>query len=271
MSDLHEWLSMFLRWGHAIAGIMWIGQTYLFNWMEKAFEPPKDAAAKPNISGELWMVHGGGFYLVEKQKWPEVMPRTLHWFKWEAMLTWLTGFGLLVSTYWLGAPLLDYGSAMPRWQGMLVSSASLVAAVAAYRLVWKTPLGKSEGVGFAALYVFAVLSGALLARLLSDRAAYLHVGAMMGTVMVTNVWMTIIPNQKKIMAISEANGTPRPELALEAKRCSKHNTFMSMPLLFLMLSNHYPATTFGGPHALLVLAVILPLGAWFSHLIREHA
>lgn len=271
MSDLQEWTSLFLRWGHAIAGIMWIGQTYLFNWMEKAFEPPKDAAAKPNISGELWMVHGGGFYLVEKQKWPEVMPRTLHWFKWEAMLTWLTGFGLLVSTYWLGAPLLDYGSSMPRWQGVLVSSASLVAAVAAYRLVWKTPLGRSEGLGFAALYAFAVLSGALLARLLSDRAAYLHVGAMMGTVMVTNVWMTIIPNQKRIMAISEANGTPQPELSLEAKRCSKHNTFMSMPLLFLMLSNHYPATTFGGPHALLVLAVILPLGAWFSRLIREHA
>jgi uncharacterized membrane protein len=108
-------------------------------------------------------------------------------------------------------------------------------------------------------------------RLLSDRAAYLHVGAMMGTVMVTNVWMTIIPNQKRIMAITEAGGPPRPELSLEAKRCSKHNTFMSMPLLFLMLSNHYPATTFGGSHPLLVLAVILPLGAWFAHLIRENA
>ncbi|HYC33569.1 MAG TPA: urate hydroxylase PuuD [Gemmatimonadales bacterium] len=271
MSDLHEWLNLFLRWSHAIAGIMWIGQTYLFNWMEKAFDAPKDAAAKPNISGELWMVHGGGFYLVEKQKWPEIMPRTLHWFKWEAMFTWLTGFGLLISTYWLGAPLLDYGSSLPRWQGMLVSAGSLAAAVAAYRLVWKTPLGRSEALGFAALYLFAVAAGALLMRLLSDRAAYLHVGAMMGTVMVTNVWMTIIPNQKRIMAITEAGGPPRPELSLEAKRCSKHNTFMSMPLLFLMLSNHYPATTFGGPHALLVLAVILPLGAWFSHLIRENA
>ena len=271
MSDLQEWLNLFLRWGHAIAGIMWIGQTYLFNWMEKAFEPPKDAAAKPNISGELWMVHGGGFYLVEKQKWPEVMPRTLHWFKWEAMFTWLTGFALLVSTYWLGAPLLDYGSALPRWQGMLVSAASLVAAVGAYRLVWKTPLGKTEGLGFATLYVFQLAVAFLLMKLLSDRAAYLHVGAMMGTVMVTNVWMTIIPNQKKIMAITDSGGAPQPELSLQAKRCSKHNTLMSMPLLFTMLSNHYPSITFGGAHPLLLLVVILPLGAWFAHLIREHS
>ncbi|UPT73421.1 MAG: urate hydroxylase PuuD [Elusimicrobiota bacterium] len=271
MSDLHEWLSLLLRWMHAITGIMWIGQTYLFNWMEKAFEPPRDAAAKPNISGELWMVHGGGFYLVEKQKWPEIMPRVLHWFKWEAMLTWLSGFLLLSLMYWMGAPLLDYGSELPRWKGVLVSAGALVSAVAGYRLISKSPLGRSEAAVGVAWYLFLVAAGAVLLRCLSDRAAYLHVGAMMGTVMMTNVWMTIIPNQKKIMAISEANGEPRPELALEAKRCSKHNTLMSMPLLFLMLSNHYPSITFGGPHALLLLAVLLPLGAYAAHLIREHA
>ena len=108
-------------------------------------------------------------------------------------------------------------------------------------------------------------------RVLCARAAYLHVGAMMGTVMVTNVWMTIIPNQKKIMAITEAGGPPRPELSAEAKRCSKHNTFMSMPLLFTMLSNHYPAITFGGEHPVLVLAILLPAGAFVAYLIREHS
>lgn len=271
MSDLQEWLSLILRWTHVITGIMWIGQTYLFNWMEKAFDPPPQAANKPNISGELWMVHGGGFYLVEKQKWPEDMPRVLHWFKWEAMLTWLSGFLLLSLTYWAGASLLDYGSELPRWKGILFSAGSLTGAVGAYRLIWKTPLGRTEAGGGLVWYLFLVASGWALMSVLSDRAAYLHVGAMMGTVMMTNVWMTIIPNQRKIMAISEANGEPRPELSLEAKRCSKHNTLMSMPLLFFMLSGHYPSITFGGSHPVLVLAVLLPAGAWAAHLIRKHA
>jgi uncharacterized membrane protein len=271
MSDLQEWLSLILRWMHTITGIMWIGQTYLFNWMEKAFEPPRDVKVKPNISGELWMVHGGGFYLVEKQKWPEIMPRVLHWFKWEAMLTWLSGFFLLSLMYWMGAPLLDYGSELPRWKAILFSAGALVGAVGAYRLISQSPLGRYEiGAGLA-WYLFLVAAGAALHNVLSDRAAYLHVGAMMGTVMMTNVWMTIIPNQKKIMAISQANGEPRPELALEAKRCSKHNTLMSMPLLLLMLSSHYPSITFGGPYPVLLLAVLLPLGAYAAHLIREHS
>jgi uncharacterized membrane protein len=217
------------------------------------------------------MVHGGGFYFVEKQKWPEIMPRVLHWFKWEAMLTWLSGFFLLSLTYWAGASLLDYGSELALWKGIAVSAGALAAAVAVYRLIWKTPFGRTEASGGIAWYLFLVASGGALMNVLSDRAAYLHVGAMMGTVMMTNVWMTIIPNQKKIMAISEAGGAPRPELALEAKRCSKHNTLMSMPLLFLMMSGHYPAITFGGNHPLVVLAVLLPIGAYAAHLIREHS
>jgi len=271
MSDLHEWLSLGLRWMHAITGVMWIGQTYLFNWMEKAFDPPRDAAAKPNISGELWMVHGGGFYLVEKQKWPEIMPRTLHWFKWESMMTWVSGFFLLGVVYWTGAPLQDYGADLPRAAAIGVSAAALIGATLFYRLMWRTPLGASEAVGGAVWGLFLLGAGAALMKVFSARAAYLHVGAMMGTTMTANVWFTIIPNQKKIMAITEAGGPPRPELSAEAKRCSKHNTFMSMPLLFLMLSNHYPSITFGGAHPLLVLAAFLPAGAYIAHLIREHA
>ncbi|MBI3563947.1 MAG: urate hydroxylase PuuD [Elusimicrobia bacterium] len=271
MSDLHEWLSLGLRWMHAITGIMWIGQTYLFNWMEKAFDPPKDPEATPNISGELWMVHGGGFYLVEKQKWPEIMPRTLHWFKWESFFTWLSGFFLLAVVYWTGAPLQDYAADLPRGQAVGLSLGTLVGAVLVYRLLWKTPLGADERVGGVVWGLFLLGSGAALMKVFSARAAYLHVGAMMGTVMTSNVWMTIIPNQKKIMAITEAGGPPRPELSAEAKRCSKHNTFMSMPLLFAMLSNHYPAITFGGAHPLLVLCALLPLGAFIAYLIREHS
>jgi uncharacterized membrane protein len=271
MSDLKEWLSLILRWTHAITGIMWIGQTYLFNWMEKAFDAPKNPAQTPNISGELWMVHGGGFYLVEKQKWPEIMPRTLHWFKWESFFTWLSGFFLLAVVYWAGAPLQDYGSALPRAQAVGVSAGALVAAVAVYRLIWKTPLGRNETFGGVVWALFLLGSGAALMRVFSARAAYLHVGAMMGTVMMTNVWMTIIPNQKKIMAITEAGGPPRPELSAIAKRCSKHNTFMSMPLLFAMLSNHYPSITFGGAHPMTTLTVLMIAGACAAHLIREYA
>jgi uncharacterized membrane protein len=271
MSDIKEWTELALRWTHVITGIMWIGQTYLFNWMEKAFDPPADPAAKPNIAGELWMVHGGGFYLVEKQKWPEIMPRTLHWFKWEAFFTWMSGFFLLAVLYWSGAPLQDYASERTRAFAIGVSTAALIGAVVAYRLIWKTPIGRCELAGGAAWYLLLLGAGTGLMRVLSARAAYLHVGAMMGTVMVTNVWMTIIPNQKKIMAITEAGGPPRPELAAQAKRCSKHNTLMSMPLLFAMLSNHYPAITFGGSHPVLVLALMLLVGACCAQLIREYA
>ena len=271
MSDIKEWLSLVLRWTHAITGIMWIGQTYLFNWMEKSFDPPADAAAVPNISGELWMVHGGGFYLVQKQKWPEIMPRALHWFKWESFFTWLSGFFLLTVMYWAGAPLQDYGSALPRATAIGISAGVLIGAVAAYRLIWKTPFGRFEALGGAVWFAVLIGAGAGLLRVFSARAAYLHVGAMMGTVMVTNVWMTIIPNQKKIMAITEAGGPPRPELAAQAKRCSKHNTFMSMPLLFTMLSNHYPAITFGGAHPMAVLVVLMAAGVCAASLIREYA
>lgn len=271
MSDLHEWLSLGLRWMHAITGIMWIGQTYLFNWMEKAFEAPTEAGADPNISGELWMVHGGGFYFVEKQKWPKIMPRTLHWFKWESFFTWLSGLFLLIVVYWMGAPLQDYGSDLPRLQAIGISVGAIVGAVLFYRILWKTPLGANEAVGGVVWGLFLLAAGYGLMHVFSARAAYLHVGAMMGTVMTSNVWMTIIPNQKKIMAITDAGGPPQPELSAQAKRCSKHNTFMSMPLLFTMLSNHYPSITFGGAHPMVVLSVLLPLGAYIAYLIREHS
>ena len=270
MSDLNEWLNLILRWVHVIAGIMWIGQTYLFNWMERVLEKPADPKAKPNISGELWMVHGGGFYLVEKQKWPEIMPRTLHWFKWESFFTWLSGFFLLVVVYWMGAPLQEYGAELGRPAAIALSAGVLVFGVAGYNLLFNhTPLGKHEALGAAVSWVLIVALAYLMTRWFSDRAVYLHVGAMFGTIMVANVWMTIIPNQKKMMKLAESGGAPNQELARRSGRCSKHNTFMSVPLLFTMISNHFPATTFGTDHGLIVLAVLIPAGwaaAWF---IRE--
>ena len=265
-----EWLNLVLRWAHLIAGVMWIGQTYLFNWMERALEAPPDPKLKPNISGELWMVHGGGFYLVEKQKWPELMPRTLHWFKWEAGLTWITGFLLLGVVYWAGAPLLDYNSTLSRPAAVGLSLAVLAGGWIGYNLVWKI-IGQNELPGAAVCWVLVVALEAWLETVFSNRAAYLHIGAMFGTIMAANVWMVIIPNQKKIMRITESGGAPQPELSARAKRCSKHNTFMSVPLMFLMISSHFPAATYGRPSSTFILAVMIPVGWIVAKLIRDHA
>lgn len=263
-----EWLNLVLRWFHVIAGIMWIGQTYLFNWMERTFTPPDKPETKPNISGELWMVHGGGFYLVEKQKWPEIMPKTLHWFKYEALFTWISGFLLLVVVYWAGAPLLPYASEVPRWQGMLISAGSLVAAMGIYRAIWFTPIGDNLPLGIVLSWVAIVASAWLLGKVFSDRSVFLHVGAMFGTIMVTNVWMTILPNQRKMMALTEAGGKPEPRLATLSGRCSKHNTYMSVPLIFTMISNHFPST-FSCPCAPLVLGGFVLVGWGAAKLIRD--
>lgn len=268
-SEAKEWLHLILRWIHVIAGIMWIGQTYLFNWMERVLEAPK-GPGKENISGELWMVHGGGFYLVEKQKWPELMPKTLHWFKWESFFTWLTGFFLLMLVYWFGAPLLEYGSTMPRGQAIAISAAVLVGGFLVYDTFWRIPLfAGNEPLGLAVCWV--MLCGLIwgLDQVFSDRAVYLHVGAMFGTIMVTNVWMRILPSQRKMIEITKAGGTPDQRLAARARRCSKHNTYMSVPLLFTMISSHFPAATFGGDHHLIVLAVLLAVGFASAKLIRD--
>ncbi|HVE14752.1 MAG TPA: urate hydroxylase PuuD, partial [Elusimicrobiota bacterium] len=203
LGTFHDWLNLALRWFHVVAAIAWIGQTYLFNWFEANLEPDKDDG--PNIAGRLWMVHGGGFYLVEKQKAVALMPRTLHWFKWETMLTWLSGFLLLVSMYYAGHLMLDFESTLGERLAVAVSVGVLAAGYGAYRLVWRI-FGESELPGAAVCLALLVGTAWGLGHVLTSRAVYLHLGAMMATIMTANVWLTILPNQRKMLAAVEGGG-----------------------------------------------------------------
>jgi uncharacterized membrane protein len=264
-----EWLNLILRWFHILAGITWIGQTYLFHWFEKRLVPPEDPKQQKNIAGRLWMVHGGGFYLVEKQKVPELMPQTLHWFKWESALTWISGFLLLGVVYYVGRLQVDFDSNFSSALGIGIGLAALILSWPVYELLWRSPLGKSEWVGGAASLLFVLAAAYGLSQVLSPRAVYIHMGAMFGTIMAANVWLRILPAQRQMLAAVKAGEKPDTALAEGAQRCSKHNTYMSVPLIFLMISNHFPATTFGREHAWLILGGLTLLGWIAARLLRQ--
>ncbi|MBI4057156.1 MAG: urate hydroxylase PuuD [Elusimicrobia bacterium] len=268
LSQINEWLNLIVRWFHVVAGITWIGQTYLFNWMEKTLTPPEDSRSRKNIAGELWMVHGGGFYLVEKQKVPEIMPKTLHWFKWEAALTWISGILLLIIVYYMGGLMVEPDSRVSEAAAIGIGVGVLVMGWIAYNLLWRSPLGKNEVLG-ATLCLFLVMGLTYeLSHLLSPRAAYMHIGAMFGTIMAANVWMIILPAQTKMIAATKVGKTPDRSLAARAKRCSKHNTYMSIPLIFLMISSHFPTASYGSDYNWVILGGLILLGWGAARLMR---
>jgi len=266
-ATLSEWLNLLIRWFHVMAGILWIGQTWLFTWFESTFTPPDPP--RPNVVGELWMVHSGGFYVVEKQAVPQVLPRTLHWFRWEAFFTWLSGLWLLAIVYYGGGLLQDENvSSIRHGPAIALGLGLLVVAWVAYDLVCRSPVGRSEvataGVGF--LLLMAAAWGLLHA--FSARAAYIHVGAILGTLMAANVWMRILPAQRRMIAAARERGSIDPGLAAQAKLRSKHNTFMVVPLLFIMLSNHFPTVSYGNEHAFLRLGFFVLLGFGAARIAR---
>lgn len=262
--DIEGWVEAAVRWFHVFAAILWIGQTYLFNFLERNLEPPADGDA--NLAGTLWMVHGGGFYYLQKQKLPALMPQTLHWFKWEAALTWISGFILLILLYYLGGHLIeptqDYTTAV------LVGLAVLVAGWVIYDVLVRSALGRRP-------LVFSLVALALLMALhfglsefLSSRAAFFHIGALMGTIMAANVWMRILPSQRKMIAAAQA-GTPfDPTVMATGPLRSKHNSYMVVPLVFIMISNHYPTLSYGHDQSTLLLGVLLVLGVGVAHIMR---
>ncbi|MFQ5777251.1 MAG: urate hydroxylase PuuD [Terriglobia bacterium] len=267
--NLNEWLNLVVRWVHVFVGILWIGQTYFFSWLDRRFAAEEEAGLKGNPK-QVWMVHSGGFYVVEKQKGPELLPRKLHWFRWEAALTWLSGMLMLVLVYYLGGALVDTDVADIRVStGVGIGVGVLVVAWVLYDFLWQSPLGKSEKLSAVVSYVLLVAAAFGLTRVLSARAAYIHVGALLGTVMAANVWMRILPAQRRLIAAVKEGKTPDAVLAARAKLRSKHNTYMVVPVVFIMVSNHFPTATYGHPYNWVILAVLILAGWGAARLIRS--
>jgi len=266
--DLHEWLNLLLRWTHVIAAIMWIGQTYLFNWLEVRIR--RGTTDKENVEGEVWMVHGGGFYLVEKQRVPEDMPKTLYWFKWESAATWISGFLLLIVVYYMGGLVVGAGSDLTTWQGIGIGLGTLVGGWLVYSLLCRTPLLGNDAAFGAVSWVLIVAIAYGLFQVLTARAAYIHVGAMFGTIMAANVWMRILPAQRQMIAATKAGTAVDLKLAARAKQCSKHNTFLSVPVVLIMVSYHFPTATYGNPYGWAVLGALILVGWIAAKFLRNH-
>ncbi len=242
-----DWLNLLLRWLHFIAGIAWIGSSFYFIWLDNHLEAPRTSGgAAKGIAGELWSVHGGGFYHAQKYRVsPAEIPKTLHWFKWEAYTTWISGMLLLALIYWYGARvyLIDPGVAD------LSVAAAVGAAVAfivggwlVYDLLCRSPLGRNERVLAGVLLALTSLLAWSLCALYGGRGAYMHFGAVLGTIMVANVFFVIIPGQKKMVDAGRRGEAPDPEPGIRAKQRSVHNTYFTLPVLFVMTSHHYAAT-----------------------------
>jgi uncharacterized membrane protein len=264
-----DWLQLILRWVHLITGIAWIGASFYFVWLDNSLRPPRDRAdADKGVGGELWAVHGGGFYVVRKFKVaPEVLPGTLHWFKWEAYWTWISGFLLLVVMYYFNARayLIDPGVAgLAPWQAIGLSLAFIVAGWLFYDQLCKR-LGFEREMWIAgAMIGFVALVAWALSHLFSGRGLYIEIGAMLGTIMVANVAHVIIPAQRKLVEAKKRGVAPDPIDGLSGKQRSVHNNYFTLPVLFVMISNHYPLT-YGHPYAWVVLLAILLLAAYVRH------
>ena len=265
-----EWLNLIVRWLHVITGIAWIGASFYFVWLDNTIRPPApgSALASKGVSGELWAVHGGGFYNPQKYLVaPAELPKELHWFKWEAYTTWLSGFALLFIVYYFNAQamMVDKSVAdLSSWQAVGIGLGTLLVGWTVYDLLCRSPLGKRE-LPFGVV-MFALIVGAayVLNHLLSGRAAYIHVGAMIGTMMVGNVLMLIIPGQRKMVDAMMAGKLPDPVHGQKAKQRSVHNNYFTLPVLFIMISNHY-AMTYRNDTAWAVLAVIMAAGVLIRH------
>ena len=266
-AHLGQWLNLALRWSHVITGVAWIGTSFYFNWLNSRLAPPPAERAEPGVAGELWSVHGGGFYRVVKYAVaPAHLPGTLHWFKWEAYATWLTGFFLLVLIYYAGAAsfLIDAAGRVSPMTGVAIGIGTLAVSWLAYDALCRSRLGTEPLALAGVLFALGTVLAWGLTRLLSPRAAYIHVGAAIGTIMAANVLMVIIPSQKEMVAAMARGRAPDATRGKQAALRSLHNNYLTLPVLFIMVSSHYPAT-YGHPLNWAILAGLAVIGVGARH------
>jgi uncharacterized membrane protein len=263
-----DWLNLLFRWLHVIAGIVWIGSSFYFIALDNHLRPPKDERdVDAGVGGEAWEIHGGGFYNIKKYLVaPRVLPETLHWFKWEAYTTWLSGFALMIVLYYLNANtyLIDKGVAdLTTGEAVAISVGLLAVSWIVYDLLCRV-LG-SRPLGLAAVLLGLITLAAWgVGHLFSGRATYLQIGAMLGTMMVGNVFFVIIPAHWELVRAKEAGREPDPAANARGKLRSVHNNYLTLPVVFTMLSNHFPFT-YGHSYAWLILVTLLVIGAWVRH------
>ncbi|MFA0522474.1 urate hydroxylase PuuD [Vibrio sp. 10N.222.52.C3] len=260
-----EWLNLAIRWAHMIVGVAWIGASFYFVWLENNLNRVNP---KTGLSGDLWAIHGGGIYHLEKYKLaPPEMPEHLHWFKWEAYFTWITGVCLLGVVYYLNAEiyLIAPGSGLDSKTAIAIGIGSFVAGWFIYDLLCDSPLGKTPVLLGVVLFVLLVAATYGLTQVFSGRGAYIHVGAIIGTIMVGNVFRVIMPAQRNLVKAIEEKREPDPALPAKGLLRSRHNNYMTLPVLFIMISNHFPST-YGSEYNWLILAGL----AIFSILVRHY-
>ncbi len=266
-ATLREWLGLLLRWIHVIAGIMWIGDSLLFMWIDSHLSP--DPERRREVAGVTWLIHGGGYYHLEKRLLvPGQLPPRLRWFWLEATSTWLSGFLLLILIYYMSADayLIDRSvSSVTPGQAIAVGLGMIVGGWLLYDGLWRTTLRhRPSGILPLSLGLLAA-AGYLATHVLSARAAFLHVGAMLGTIMAANVWVHILPPQYRMVQAARAGRESDSSLGVHAKTRSTHNTYLTFPVIFLMISQHFPAVYAAQPNWL-VLWLFFVFGAGARHL-----
>ena len=262
-AHLHEWINLLLRWIHFIVGVAWIGASFYFNWLENNLD--RDPPQERGIAGNLWAVHGGGFYHLKKFKTgPRALPEPLHWFKWEAYTTWLSGAALLATVYYFNARvfLLAPDSAMSASKGVFIGVLAVAGSWFVYDGMCRSPLRRMPPLLAACVFVYLVALAWGLSEVFSARAAYIHVGAAIGTIMVANVFFVIIPAQKEMVAALAAKRPLDPRPGANGLLRSRHNNYLTLPVLFIMISSHFPST-YGNAWSWAVLAG-LSVAGWLA-------